>query len=144
MIDRVARNEFAELLRHFVAGQIENFDFENRVPSSNDPAINEIWWIAAWPMYDDFRTHKLEGKWRIPEEYRREIAKAILFLKSDHEYIWPKKTGFSNTLKSILNFFTKGRSVNEQYLLDENAWPFARMEDLDLANKDQPYLNGNS
>ncbi len=43
MVDRKARDEFAELLRHFVAGQITNDAFEDQIPlSPKDLAIDEI------------------------------------------------------------------------------------------------------
>lgn len=43
MVDRKARDKFAELLRHFVAGQITNDVFEYQVPHSpKDLAIFEI------------------------------------------------------------------------------------------------------
>lgn len=142
MIDLDARNEFAELLHQFIAGRIENFDFENRVPNSDDPAINEIWWQAGWPLYDDFKTHKLNGEWRIPNEYRRELAKAILFLKTNKEYIWPPKTGLYPTFVSLFNFFTLGMFTNKNAKkLEKEAWPFATLLELSEANENPVYLN---
>lgn len=92
MVDRSARNILAELIHQFAAGRVENFDFENRVPESEDFAIREIGWCGCWPLYDDFRTHRMVGKWRIPDESRPEIAKWILFLHSDYEYEWKPRT----------------------------------------------------
>ena len=146
MIDIEARNKFAELLHQFIAGRIENFDFEDRVPSSNDPALSEIWWQAGWPLYDDFKTHKLNGEWRIPNQYRRELAKAILFLKTNKEYIWPPKTGLYPTLISVINIVTFGlykkynKNINMPKLENE-AWPFATLEELSEANDNPVYLN---
>lgn len=43
MIDRVARNRAALLLRRFAAGRITNDDFTNEFPSSkNDPALRAV------------------------------------------------------------------------------------------------------
>ena len=62
MVDRKARDEFAELLRHFIAGRITNDEFEDQVPlSSKDLAIVEIWWRAAWQFYGDLYQHTLTG-----------------------------------------------------------------------------------
>lgn len=108
MIDRSARNTLAELIHLFIAGRIENFDFENRVPESEDFAIREIWWCGCWPLYDDFRSHRLAGKWRIPDESRPEIAKWILFLHSDYEYEWKPQTWPGNPGGSLLRLLTFG------------------------------------
>ena len=142
MVDRKARDKFAELLRHFIAGQITNDEFENQIPlprvfSSNpaDPAITEIWWIAAWPLYDDFEEHTLTGEYRVPDEYRREIAKCVLFLKADQEYQWPRQTGLRKSLMFLLWLiisyyfyfktlvYFKGKTFAEESLASCLAWP---------------------
>ncbi len=146
MIDRKARNEFAELLHHFVAGQVDNFDFENRVPSSKDIAIYEIWWRSAWPLYDDFQSHKLKEKWCIPNKHRRELAKAILFLKTNNEYLWPRNTGLFSVFTTFLSVLTFGWFTKYQLKkhpnLETKAWPFATLAELSEANKQPPYLDG--
>ena len=111
MIDRKARDKFAELLRHFIAGQITNEAFEDQIPySPEDPAIFEIWYFAVWPLYDDFEEHTLTGKYRVPDEYRRETAKWVLFLKTDQEYRWPRRTGLKNSLMFLLWLVSFGRA----------------------------------
>ena len=78
MIDREARDEFAELVRHLANGRVSEKQFDEAVeslPSSGkDPVfevlIEEIYEIEAVP--------------------RREVARWILFLQSDMEYSWPK------------------------------------------------------
>ncbi len=146
MIDLKARNEFAELLHQFVAGQVENFEFENSIPNSKDPAIYEIWWRAAWPLYDDFQSHKLKKEWRIPKEHRKELAKAILFLKTNNEYLWPRKTGLSSIFSISMNLLTFGRynkyQLRKQNNLETQAWPFATLAELSEANNQPPYLDG--
>jgi hypothetical protein len=147
MIDRKARDQLAELLHQFIAGRIENFDFENRVPNSNDPAIDEIWWNAAWPLYDDFKTHRLSEEWRIPNECRRELSKAVLFLKSNKEYIWPKETGLKPYSVSILSLLTFGiykrwYKKKQSQGFNKEAWPFAYISELTEANNNPVYLNG--
>ena len=144
MIDIEARNKFAELLHQFIAGRIENFDFEDRVPNSEDPAINEIWWQAGWPLYDDFKTHKLSGEWRIPNQYRRELSKSILFLKTNNEYLWPPKTGLYPIFVSLLRVLTFGaykKHHKSTKKLEKEAWPFATLLELAEANDNPVYLN---
>ncbi len=139
MIDRKARDKFAELLRHFYSGQIDNFEFESRLPESDDLAIYEIWWQAGWPLYDDFKTHKLKGDWRIPDEHKRELARVILFLKSDYEYLWPKKTGIKACVRGIVRIFTFGFFPKEYNGFDRNIWPFTNPNSLESANNNPPF-----
>src|SRR5258706_13175446 len=108
MIDRIARNRLAELIHQFVAGRLNNFDFEEQIPKSRDLAIREIWWRGCWPLYDDLRTHRMVGKWRIPDYHRQQIAKWIVFLHSDYEYEWPLKTGAGSPFGTILRVVTFG------------------------------------
>ena len=150
MVDRKARDKFAELLRHFVAGQITNDAFEDQIPlSPKDLAIDEIWWLAAWPLYDDFKEHTLTEEYRASDDERREITKCILFLKTDQEYQWPRR----NTLKRLLGdlrylvSFGRVSVYSSRELLDAAAgdlevWPFIRLKDLETARRQPPYLAG--
>jgi hypothetical protein len=137
MIDRTARDELAELLHQFVAGRITNYDFENSVPASDDPAIYEIAW-AAWFLYDDLHEHTLTAGYRVPGEYRRDIARWIIFLHSDEEYRWPRETGFSALPFLLLSLVTLGiagyiRRKWNRSKHDETIWPFASDTDLKSA-----------
>lgn len=89
MIDRAARNNLAESLRHFVSGQITNDEFMERGSNSKDPAVNAVSHMT-WQFYDDLKEHYLKGEYRIPDEHRKDIARWILFLYSDQKYEWPK------------------------------------------------------
>lgn len=92
MVDRAARNQYAELLRHFASGRMTNREFEDRTEElafeSEDPALRNIW-TAAWGLYDDMCEHRLTGRHRLTGVTRREVARGILFLYSDEEYGWP-------------------------------------------------------
>ena len=150
MVDRKARDEFAELLRHFVAGRMTNDAFEDQVPlPSKDLAIFEIWWLAAWPLYDDFDEHTLTEEYRASDDERREISKCILFLKTDQEYQWPRHStlkAFLMDLKFLVSFGRAGVYSSKE-LLDAAAgdlevWPFIRLKDLETARRQPPYLTG--
>lgn len=150
MVDRKARDEFAELLRHLATGQITNDEFENRAPlSSKDPAMFEIWWLAAWPLYDDFKEHTLTEEHSVSDEERREIAKCVLFLKTDQEYQWPRHSTLKQLLmdlKWLVSFGLAG-TYSSKELLDATAgdlevWPFIRPQDLETARSQPPYLAG--
>ena len=150
MVDRKARDEFAELLRHFIAGRITNEEFEHQVPiPSKDLAIFEIWWLAAWPLYDDFDEHTLTEEYRASDDERREIVKCILFLKTDQEYQWPRHSTLKQLLGDLRYLVTFGRvPVYSSYELldaaagDLEAWPFIHLKDLETARKRPPYLVG--
>ena len=148
MVDRKARDAFAELLRHFVTGRIMNDEFEDQVPlSSKDLAIVEIWWIAAWPFYGDLYQHTLTGEYRASDGERREIAKCVLFLKTDQEYQWPRQTGLKKSLMYLLWLVSFGRAGYRAKKLfhaagDLEVWPFIRLKDLETARTRPPYLAG--
>jgi hypothetical protein len=146
MVDRDARDRFAELLRHLVAGQITNDDFATRLPlSSGDPAVNQIFWNGAWLLYDDLREYRLVGSYRLPREPRREVARWILFLKSDLTYEWPRLLGyfrfpwyFLNVLSlGLLGFFVRRRLLHGGNL---DVWPFYRESDYEVALARPPYF----
>ena len=150
MVDRKARDKFAELLRHLVTGQITNDEFENRAPlSSKDLAIFAIWWLAAWPLYDDFKEHTLTEEYRVSDDERREIAKYVLFLKTDQEYQWPRHSTLKELLGDLRYLVSFGRVpvYSSKELLDAaagdlEAWPFIRLKDLETARRRPPYLVG--
>jgi hypothetical protein len=148
MIDRVARDRLAEDLRHLVAGQITNDQFENRRAPSSDAAVREIQ-LAAWKLYDDLREHKLTGRDAPSPDDKHLTAKCMLFLKTDLEYEWPEEAGLSGCLIAPLSLITFGlvgkaweTSRDEASGGDRDAWPFFRKSDYDDALRHPPYLGG--
>ena len=149
MVDRKARDEFAELLRHFIAGRITNEEFEDQVPHSpKDLAIFEIWWIATSPFFSDDE-YTLTEEYRASDDERREIAKCVLFLKTDQEYQWPRHSTLKELLGYLRYLVSFGRvPVYSSYELldaaagDLEAWPFIRLKDLETARTRPPYLAG--
>ncbi|WP_428740105.1 hypothetical protein, partial [Sulfurimonas sp.] len=108
MVDLSTRTEFAEQIRHLVSGQISNDEFEDRLPESKDKAIREIFWNGVWGLYDDLKEHKLRGPFRIDKKYRGDIARWILFLKSDLEYEWPPYPPKPQIINILLSIATLG------------------------------------
>ena len=88
MIDREGRNSAAEVLRQFFSGRFSQFDFEKKFPGSIDPAIGAVD-HTVWCFYDDFCEHKMTGEWKLTPEWRRIIARWVMFLHSDFEYELP-------------------------------------------------------
>ena len=149
MVDRKARDKFAELLRHFIAGRITNEEFEDQVPiPSKDLAIVEIWWIATSPFFSDDE-YTLTGEYRASDDERREIAKCVLFLKTDQEYQWPRHSTLKELLGDLRYLVSFGRVpvYSSKELLDPTAgdlevWPFIHPKDLEAARSRPPYLAG--
>src|SRR5262249_23646603 len=89
-LDRESRRSLAELLRHLVAGQITNDEFENRRPrGSRDLAVRQVFEEGAWFLYSDTHEHRLKGRHRLAGRDRQNVARWILFLKTDLPYEWP-------------------------------------------------------
>ena len=88
MVDRAARDEAAQALRRFINGKITNFAFEALCPTTGDPAIHAIW-NTSWLFYDDFKTHRLDGRNGLSMDQRKSCVRWIIFLHNDLEYSWP-------------------------------------------------------
>ena len=144
MIDRKRRAEFAELLRRFAAGQLTNDEYEDRafeiLPVPARHAEDQgLWPIMemSWFLYDDLHKHRLDGKYKLTRDGRREVCRWILFLQSDCEYEWPRKS-FHSLLAPILKLVTLGWWGRRQQEDFESAgevevWPFLRRADYEAA-----------
>lgn len=144
MIDRVARNKAAEIVRHFVTGQIYNFDFDDAQPESNDPIIDAIW-DSLWLTYCDFRKHKLKDEWQLPAEGERKVAIWILFLHSDEEYRW-KKISYPDSRPIVYNLFERPLGCHKKQGMffksgNFEAWPFIDDASFMLAKSNPRLLN---
>ena len=140
MIDRAARENLGEQLRHLACGTISNFEFENRVRhSESDPAIQEIA-NFAWRFYDDFEEHRLAGGWAISEGSRKDFARTVLFLKSDYDYRWPRRHPLASLGWSFRRILSFGSWTEPEPKGDIRVWPFWSREEYHEALKHAPYL----
>ena len=118
-------------------------DYEARTEElageSGDLALYRIW-VNVWTLYDDFRTERMRGEWKLEGERRRFVALCILFLYSDIEYEWPLESS-GGCLLSLLTLGWYGRRGkkrwNQQLEASGNLsiWPFLRLEDLEAAKR---------
>ncbi len=130
LVDREARDHFAQLLRALVLGEITNDDYENNVPvHSCDPAIAAID-RAVWTLCPDMRKCKLTGKNAPDEEAVAAAESWCLFLLSDLEYRWPLEAP-APWLTRMTGLLGK-RSVDAQpeQTNGENVWPFFTLAEL--------------
>lgn len=133
----------AEVLRHFISGQLTNFDFEEKIPSSSDPIILEVY-DSIWLYYDDFTKHKLKGKWALPKETKKIMSRWIIFLHSNEEYKWPKfrYAGVRPLEHNRLSRLLK-KPEKEQKVMgfgNYDVWPFINLESYNNAKKNPKLL----
>lgn len=141
MIDRRARNKLAELLRSLASGQITNDEFEDSIPESEDKAIIEVFSNGGWCLYSDMKEYKLKGKDALEKVVKKEIARWVLFLKSNYEYAWPNVPPIKRMLHTI-SFGWLGTSYAKAWSLsgDVDVWPFLKVEHFSNAKEEYGYL----
>jgi hypothetical protein len=143
MVDREARDQLAERLRHLASGLMTNDRFEATSCPSKDRAISELEWRLAWPVYDDMHEHRLKGEYALTFGQRRDFARAILFLKSRLEYEWQPRRGIRGFAHSIFRMrpFRHIPPVSVQGG-DLRVWPFFRRSDYVTTLQHRPYFRG--
>jgi hypothetical protein len=131
-------------LRRLATGRITNDEFEEDLPiSRTDPAVDEIYHRGVWGLYSDLHEHRLI----LSRNERREIARFILFLKSDLDYEWPRRklwAELSWTLAGLLTLGLAGRLYWRRMGAwgDVQTWPFLRQDDLERVVHRPCYLVG--
>lgn len=148
MIDRGARNELAVLVRRLIACRITNFEFDESVPGSDDPAVQAVR-AMAWSLYDDLEVHRLDGRRRLSKPDRRVVARWILFLYSDEEYSWPDYDLFRiyNWPMNLLTFGWWERKKADEWSRfkaagDFEVWPFMIRSPFEAALSNPTLLAG--
>lgn len=150
MIDREARDTLAQAIRALGAGTISNDAFERRrqpALGSADPAVAAIDREGAWQLYDDFQEHRLRGRYALTRGGRSEVARWVLFLKTDLPYEWPLLRGPGLFLLGLANLLTlgiAGRGYAGWFGRqgDIDVWPFVRQADYAAALERAAYLGG--
>ena len=175
MVDLQRRKNLARHLRHLSTGQISNDEFEERVmedvtygwlpeqyyraeESKKDDAVIRPILEFSWCLYNDTYNHKLKGRHRLSDRQLKEIARFILFLRSELEYQWDYvdltnpviRFSFKDLLKSIMSLGQHYRDLKlkreEEFELmkksgDFEYWPFKTKEDYERQLEKQPFLN---
>ena len=148
MIERIPRNQYAQLLRNFLAGKTDNFQYEDlfaQLEFESDEGINQIF-CDVWHYYCDFRRHKLneQGGGFESGENKQAIIRFILFLHSEFEYEWPITSLKESLFKLLTLRAYSHRGGNQaQEKGDKLVWPFYRRKDYDYALANPRLLNEN-
>ncbi|MEM7622192.1 MAG: hypothetical protein AAF235_03215, partial [Planctomycetota bacterium] len=78
------RREYARLVRSFCRGEITNVEYEEAFDNlcCCDDAVYVIHNRVVWHLYCDLSTHRLTGRHKLNRATRREVARAVLFLRT--------------------------------------------------------------
>jgi len=147
LIDRTARDQLADALRALASGLVSNDEFEDsRLPHSrNDAVIREVFSRGAWMLYSDTHEYRLAGKNKLDALTKSEVARWVLFLKTDLRYEWPVYSMLQTLGMLLANVLTLGMA-NRIFIPrfathgDVDVWPFIRKADYEAALQNPPYL----
>ncbi len=143
------RDRYANLLQHFIGGQVTNFEYMDRFDEISidlnraDPAVDELF-RAIWVTYCDICKHKMTGDYAVEGESKKTVLRFILFLHSDFPFEWPT-TKVSDFLLNLLSMGLYGKLKKpDPARIDgnEDVWPFFRREDYEYAVAHPKLLNG--
>jgi len=151
MIDRQARSQLVEGLRHLGNGRITSGEFEGRYGQAAircvDPGVRAVFWRGAWMLYSDFAETRFAGPRRLPRETRRHIARWIMFLKADRPYEWPLPNWWTSLAwlpvhLGTLGFSARFRARRWRASGEFAVWPFLKWSDYRAALRTPVYLRG--
>lgn len=90
MIDRAGRDRIALALRRYAGKRITNDDLEEAAFADwRDRGAQAVAQLA-WNLYSDHEQHRATGRHALDDSVRSDIARWIVFLHSDQEYLWPE------------------------------------------------------
>ena len=107
-IDRQSRTILAELARWLIGARITNYQFDDSVPKSDDPAVRVIYNQFLWLLYCDLKEHRLCGSDKLSAAQREVANRCIMFLKSGLAYSWPVLSRAKSALLTLGNSLTFG------------------------------------
>lgn len=133
-----ARRKCACLLRALVGGTIRSDQFSAGIRgiAGSDAVIRPIWY-RIWSCYDDTRDTFMSRK--AAREIRPEVARWVLFLRTNLPYSWPLGPldgfGVDLPLFDCVTFGWWGRRNRRRLLQwarngDVDVWPFLRRDDF--------------
>lgn len=148
MVDRDSRTACAALLRRLMIGQVTGDAFECAVDElgSSDPGIRAVR-MQAWACYSEGEPVERD----VARAVRMDIARSILFLQSDAEYLWPPyPSGDLPIYNWLFNIWTLGwwerrkadRLREWEQHGDFAVWPFHSRSDYDAACARPRFLVG--
>ena len=127
------RRNYAELVRHFLAGRMTNFEYElacDKLTRKMDEASDKVY-RELYNCYCDVREHRMGRARGMTRDGRRMAACWIMFLKSNRPYEY-RHMIFPNGLIALL---TLGLFRKYEYPENTNGdmehWPYYRNTDFE-------------
>ena len=147
MIDRDARQQLGRRMRSFAIGRITNDEFDVAFENIDSPDRG-IWRVGlgTFAYFNDYRTVRLVGEYRLAKEWRRVAARWLLFLQTDFEYAEPSLP-WHERVRGLLSGLTLGIIPKSARLEawewhEQNVWPFLTPEQLQEARRRPRLLCG--
>lgn len=129
-VHRPTRSRLARALQSFAIGRLSNYGFEEHMGRPwDDVGAGQVFQTGVWPWIDGTDEFRLRGKNRCAPGARRELARMVLFLKTDQPYAWPVIGGLAWFALFVLGLLTLGL-VGLPFRWwwrrqgDESLWPF--------------------
>lgn len=146
MICRSSRDRLALALRRYAAGRISNDDLDCIDVDWRDRGAVAVQ-QCAWGLYSDTHQHFATGRHKISSDGKRVVARWIVFLHSNTEYVWPEYS-LIQIVNWPLNLLTLGwwerrKSIRRREFEesgDVTAWPFVHRADLDTEARSPRYF----
>lgn len=147
MIDRQSRDRLALALRRYVACRITNDDLHAIDVDWRDRGAVAVKGMS-WQLYSDNYQHRADREHRLSGNDRRIVARWIIFLHADKEYLWPEFSFYSakNLFMIILTLGAwrrHQRRLFEEFCAagDFECWPFISAADFQSALSRPRYLS---
>jgi hypothetical protein len=118
MIDREWRDRVACALRRFASGRLHRYEFDRVMwgaARSADSAVVAVDDEIEWAFLN-YGPNRLVGRHALTAEQRRNVARWVLFLRSDEPYEWPVR---GSELLAILRAI---RTLGKSWRANEEAW----------------------
>lgn len=171
MVDRIARDKYAELIRHYASGRITYGEYDEQAGdlawSTHDASVSSVYDSLDWIRNEFGR----DGAGSSPSiGAKRRVSQAILFLYSNDEYGWPYKWyGVADLFLMLFGVLGVALLAGHEWLWglgctavaltdiprfrwwwsrkyrlygDTEAWPFRHKADLEEARRHPRLLNG--
>ena len=141
MIDRDARDRIALALRQLGSGRLSLDEYESicdAILPSDDPAITAVEDASYWGSCE-LGPKRFVGRHLLSPESRRDIARVVVFLRSDFEYRWPSERDWS-ALRYLLHVLgvrcipvSQAEIAQWAQVVDAEAWPFVSVAEVKSA-----------
>jgi hypothetical protein len=148
MICRQSRDRLALAIRRYVAGRINNDDLDCVEVDWRDRGAASVKKMS-WGLYSDLEQHYATGQYAIADDGKRTVARWVVFLHSENEYLWSDYS-FIQVFNWPLNLLTLGwwerrkarRFEQYQEAGEFSVWPFVREADFYRAVQRPRFFSG--